>query len=117
VTVERNYDDFLPALNLNVFPSDDVVLRGAIARVITRPTLGSLTPGGSVDEFNFVISTGNPFIEPYRAWNYDLSAEWYFAPGAILSLAGFIKEIEAAADHLCAKRLADIAAYVGYARL
>ncbi|MCP2018767.1 MAG: TonB-dependent receptor [Erythrobacter sp.] len=94
VTVERNYDDFLPALNLNVFPSDDVVLRGAIARVITRPTLGSLTPGGSVDEFNFVISTGNPFIEPYRAWNYDLSAEWYFAPGAILSLAGFIKEIE-----------------------
>ena len=94
VTVERNYDDFLPALNLNVFPSDDVVLRGAIARVITRPTLGSLTPGGSVDEFNFVISTGNPFIEPYRAWNYDLSAEWYFAPGAILSLAGFIKEVE-----------------------
>ena len=94
MTVERSYDDFLPALNLNVFPSDDFIIRGAIARVITRPSLGNLTPGGSVDEFNFRITTGNPFIEPYRAWNYDLSAEWYFAPGAIVSLAGFIKEIE-----------------------
>lgn len=94
VTVERTYEDFLPALNLNVFPSDDFIIRGAIARVITRPSLGNLTPGGSVDEFNFRITTGNPFIEPYRAWNYDLSAEWYFAPGAILSLAGFIKEVE-----------------------
>ena len=94
VTVERSYDDFLPALNLNVFPADSFVLRGAIAQVITRPSLGSLTPGGSVDQFNFRITTGNPFIDPYRAWNYDLSAEWYFAPGAILSLAGFIKDIE-----------------------
>lgn len=94
VTVERDYDDFLPALNINVFPADSFIIRGAVAQVITRPSLGSLTPGGSVDEFNFRISTGNPFIEPYRAWNYDISAEWYFAPGAILSLAGFIKEIE-----------------------
>ncbi|AKM08590.1 TonB-dependent receptor [Pelagerythrobacter marensis] len=94
VTVERSYDDFLPAVNVNVFPSDNFIIRGAIAQVITRPTLGQLTPGGTVDEFNFRITSGNPFIEPYRAWNYDLSLEWYFAPGAILSLAGFIKDIE-----------------------
>lgn len=94
VNVDRSYDDFLPAANLNIFPADNFIVRGAIAQVITRPTLGSLTPGGSVDEFNFRISSGNPFIEPYRAWNYDLSLEWYFAPGAILSLAGFVKDIE-----------------------
>ncbi|MBB3035047.1 TonB-dependent receptor [Alteriqipengyuania lutimaris] len=94
VTVERSYDDMLPAVNLNVFPAEDFIVRGAVARVITRPTLGSLTPGGSVDQFNFRISSGNPFLEPYRAWNYDVSLEWYFAPGAIISLAGFIKDIE-----------------------
>ncbi|WBY17100.1 TonB-dependent receptor [Erythrobacteraceae bacterium WH01K] len=94
VTVQRSYDDFLPAANLNIFPSDDFIIRGAIAKVITRPSLGNLTPGGSVDEFNFRITTGNPFIEPYRAWNYDLSLEYYFAPGALVSLAGFIKAIE-----------------------
>lgn len=93
VTIERSYDDFLPSANLNIEPFEDFVVRGAIAKVITRPTLGSLTPGGSIDQFNFRITSGNPFIDPYRAWNYDLSLEYYFAPGAIISVAGFIKDI------------------------
>ena len=93
VTIERSYDDWLPAANINIWPSDDFVIRGAVAKVITRPSLGNLTPGGSVDQFNFRITSGNPFIDPYRATNYDLSLEYYFAPGAIVSLAGFIKDI------------------------
>ncbi len=94
VTVKRSYDDLLPAVNLNFFPADNFIIRAAAAKVITRPSLGSLTPGGSVDEFNFGISSGNPYIDPYRAWNYDLSFEYYFAPGAIASLALFRKEVQ-----------------------
>ncbi len=41
---------------------------------MTRPTLGSLTPGGSADGFNYRVTSGNPFLEPYRATNYDLVA-------------------------------------------
>jgi len=93
VTVRREYDDFLPAVNINVFPTENFIIRGAVAQVVTRPSLGNLTPGGSVDQFNFRITSGNPFIQPYRAWNYDVSLEWYFAQGAILSLAGFVKEV------------------------
>lgn len=93
VTVERGYDDWLPSANLNVEVFEDFLVRAAVAKVLTRPSLGSLTPGGSVDQFNFRISAGNPFIDPYRAWNYDLSLEYYFAPGAIFSVAGFIKDI------------------------
>jgi len=94
VTVDRTYDDWLPSFNLNLHPTDNIILRGAIAKVITRPTLGSLTPGGSVDQFNFRITSGNPFLEPYRATTFDLAAEWYFAPGAIASVALFAKDIE-----------------------
>jgi TonB-dependent receptor len=94
VTVERTYDDVLPALNVNVFPADNFIIRGAVAKVLTRPTLGSLTPGGSVDQFNFRITTGNPNLAPYRAWNYDFALEWYFAPGAIASVALFQKDVE-----------------------
>ncbi len=93
VTVKRDYDDFLPSFNLNLYPADNVILRGAIAKVITRPTLGSLTPGGSVDQFNFRVTSGNPFLDPYRATTYDLAAEWYFAPGALASVAFFVKDI------------------------
>lgn len=94
VTVKRSYDDWLPAMNINFFPTSNLILRGAVAKVVTRPTLGTLTPGGSVDQFNFRITSGNPFIEPYRATNYDLALEWYFARGAIASVALFAKDVE-----------------------
>jgi len=40
------------------------------------------------------VSYGNPFIEPFRADNTDVSLEWYFDEGALLSLAYFRKDIE-----------------------
>lgn len=92
-TVTRSYDDWLPSANLAVFPTQNVILRAAVADVMTRPTLGSLTPGGSADGFNYRVTSGNPFLEPYRARNYDLAAEWYFAPQAVLSVAWFKKDV------------------------
>jgi iron complex outermembrane recepter protein len=93
-TIERSYDDWLPSANLAIFPAQNLIIRAAAAEVITRPTLGSLTPGGSVDCFNFRVNSGNPFLEPFRATNYDLAIEWYFAPQALLSIAGFIKNVD-----------------------
>lgn len=93
-TVERTYDDWLPSANLALYPVENVIVRFAAAEVITRPTLGSLTPGGTADGFNYRVSTGNPFLEPYRATNYDVAVEWYFAPQAMLSVAAFKKNID-----------------------
>lgn len=93
-TVARTYDDWLPALNVALFPADKIIIRGAVSKVITRPTLGSLTPGGSVDGFNYRVSFGNPQLDPYRATSFDLSAEYYFAPQSIFSVAAFKKNIE-----------------------
>lgn len=93
-TIERSYDDWLPAANIAFFPTENLIIRAAAAEVITRPTLGSLTPGGNADGFNFRVTSGNPFLDPFRATNYDVAVEWYFAPGALLSVAGFIKNVD-----------------------
>jgi TonB-dependent receptor len=93
VTVERHYDDWLPSINFALFPNDNIVIRAAMSKVITRPTLGNLTPGGSVDGFNYRVSFGNPFLDPFRATAYDLAFEWYFADEAIASVALFRKDI------------------------
>lgn len=93
VTVDRSYEDWLPSVNLALYPLDDLVIRGAISEVITRPTLGNLTPGGSVDGFNYRVTFGNPFLDPFRATAYDLALEWYFAREAIASVALFRKDI------------------------
>lgn len=92
-TVTRSYEDWLPSANLALYPTESTIVRLAVADVMTRPTLGSLTPGGSADGFNYRVTSGNPFLEPYRATNYDLSFEWYFAPQAVLSVALFKKDV------------------------
>ena len=93
-SVKNDYSDTLPSLNLALDVTEDIVLRASYADVMSRPGLSTLSPGGSVDPFNLTVSYGNPFIDPFRATNYDLSAEYYFDEGALLSLAYFIKDIE-----------------------
>jgi iron complex outermembrane recepter protein len=93
VTVDRDYEDWLPSFNLALYPAKDIVIRGAIAKVMTRPSLGNLTPGGTADGFNYRITSGNPFLEPFRATNFDLALEWYFAPQSIFSVALFKKDV------------------------
>jgi TonB-dependent receptor len=93
VEVERSYDDWLPSVNLAFFPTEDIVIRAAASNVITRPSLGNLTPGGSVDGFNYRVTFGNPFLQPFRATAYDLAFEYYFAPQSIFSVALFKKDI------------------------
>jgi len=94
VTVKRDYSDTLPSVNLALEPMADIILRASWAEVMTRPGLGNLTPGGSVDVFNRVYTAGNPNLDPFRAQATDLAVEWYFAEESMLSLAWFQKDIE-----------------------
>ncbi|KAK0340474.1 hypothetical protein LTR94_030351, partial [Friedmanniomyces endolithicus] len=94
-TVDRDYDDVLPALNLTAEVTPEFLVRFGAAKVMTRPNLGSVTPGGSLSTVGvFSVSSGNPYLDPIRATTYDLSAEWYFAPDALLSVGLFYKDIE-----------------------
>ena len=93
VTVERVYEDWLPAANLALYPTDKLIFRASAAKVMTRPNLSNLTPGGSVDGFNYRITAGNPQLKPYRANAFDASMEWYFARESIFSIAVFKKDI------------------------
>jgi TonB-dependent receptor len=94
VTATNSYSDTLPSINLVLEPTEDIVLRAAYAEVISRPTLGSLTPGGSIATFGDpTLSFGNPRLDPFQADAFDLAFEWYFADAAVFSVAGFWKDI------------------------
>ncbi len=94
VTVDNAYNDWLPTLSVVLEPTDTLLIRGNIARQMARPTLASLTPGGTFNPFNQTLSFGNPQLDPFRANSFDLGVEWYFAPEALLSVAVFYKDIE-----------------------
>ncbi len=96
VTVENSYSDTLPSINLALSLTETVILRSAWAKVMSRPGLGNLTPGGSIGVFGTppTVNFGNPLLEPTRADAFDLGAEWYFAEGSMLGFAYFQKDVE-----------------------
>ncbi len=94
VTTDNDYDDVLPSFNLALEPREDVVIRLGAAKVMSRPTLGDLTPGGSVSPTTRTVSYGNPLLDPFRATNYDFSVEWYFQTEGLLAAAVFYKDID-----------------------
>lgn len=97
VSFERDYTDWLPSATLRYEAADDVVVRAGVFRSVVRPRPGQMAPRFIVeenDEGEREGEFGNPDLKPYKAWNFDLSAEWYFARGAVLSAGLFYKTVE-----------------------
>jgi iron complex outermembrane receptor protein len=94
VTATNDYKDFLPSFNLATNLTDEFLVRLAAAKVMSRPALGNLNPGGTVNTVGALsISSGNPLLEPFRAKTFDASFEYYFKNKAFLGLGLFQKNI------------------------
>jgi TonB-dependent receptor len=95
ITVDRpTYRDWLPSVNTALWVTEQVVVRAAAARVMARPALDNLSPGGTVDSFNYEVEYQNPSLDPTRATALDAALEWYFSDNSLVSLALFWKDIE-----------------------
>lgn len=99
-TARRNYTDLLPSLIVRVTPRVDVIVRLAYTRSLGRPNYSDLTPGGEVEfedngdgTFDGSVSLGSPGLKPFVSDALDAGVEYYFAPGGLLSLGGFVKFI------------------------
>lgn len=91
---ERSYTDVLPSANLAVDLSDQVVLRFAAGKTVTRPDFVDITPGVDLNGTLLTGRGGDPDLNPYRANQYDLSIEWYPDRETIVALAAFYKDIQ-----------------------
>lgn len=96
VTLKNGYGDWLPSFTFVAKPRQDMVLRLAGASVMTRPNLSFMQVSQTVnlERVPVSINNGNPFLDPYRADQLDLSAEWYINDIDSLSIAFFVKEVE-----------------------
>jgi TonB-dependent receptor len=93
-TAVQNYTDVLPSLNLNVEPIQDVIVRFATSKVMSRPTLQTLTPAGSIDLDKRTYSGGNPTLDPIRGTTYDMNLEWYKDKDTLFSVGYFFKNMK-----------------------
>ncbi len=98
--VVRNvYKDWLPSLNLRYSIDDNKLLRFAVSRTMTRPDYSaiagavSLSPPATVGGIG-TGSGGNPELEPILSTNFDATFEWYYGERALLSVSGFLMDID-----------------------
>ncbi|GAA5443189.1 vitamin B12 transporter BtuB [Microbulbifer sp. NBRC 101763] len=96
------YTDTLPSLNLNFELTEQDYIRFAAAKVMGRPPVGQLKGGAGswnsvnndgATEYN-VWTKGSPYLDPFRANQFDLAYEHYFEDGGAVTAAIFWKDIE-----------------------
>ena len=96
-TEKGNYSKVLPSLNVGFWPRKDILIRAALAQVISRPSLNQLAPTRvdfTLDRTYEVFYDGNADLEPVEADQADLSFEWYFDDKSVLSAAAFWKDLD-----------------------
>jgi len=93
LTVNRNYLDVLPSLNLKYNLTDDFLVRLAASRTMSRPTLSQISPTVTASGSTQSLTSKNPYLDPFRSNNIDLAGEWYFSAGGLLAATLFYKDI------------------------
>lgn len=110
-TVERivgggDYTEVLPSLNVIMDLRDDVLLRGAVYRGLSRadPADMNFSRSFSTDTddgpttleelITGVNASGNPSFDPLTSWSYDVAAEWYPNEDTILAVTLYAKDFK-----------------------
>ena len=88
----------LPSLNINYALNDEMIVRFAVSKTMTRPAFDALNPRLNINENVWGLTAtgaaGNSGLKPLKSTNFDFSWEWYFNESSILSAAVFYKDMK-----------------------
>ncbi|MDC8773838.1 TonB-dependent receptor [Roseateles albus] len=94
-SVDNNYTDVLPNLNMAYDLNKKVILRGAISKVMARHSFNLLSPGFTPDGTILTDGkAGNPLLKPVHANQAEFGAEWYFDDAAVIAATAFVKKLD-----------------------
>lgn len=98
--ISNSYHDWLPAFNLSVDITPDLVLRANWARNLARPkpsnlvaTINCVEDQTDPDAIEDACSAGNPDLLPYRADQWEVNLAWYPNRDTLVSL-GYYKKFQ-----------------------
>ncbi|MBU2675746.1 MAG: TonB-dependent receptor [Gammaproteobacteria bacterium] len=106
VTEGTDFWEILPSINASYHVNDDLKVRFGVARVLARPRIEDMRASReftfndqNIDETDLEDSPwggngGNAFLEPWMAWQFDVSVETYFGSSGYAALAFYHKDLE-----------------------
>ncbi|QDO99905.1 TonB-dependent receptor [Thalassotalea sp. PS06] len=112
VTLDSSYTKYLPSLNLRFDLGNELYLRAAAYRAMSRFQLNAMSAGVSYEicedvddesqcdentntDYSQVVQSGRAngnHMNPYMSTNYDLSLEYYPSEDSALTLAAYYKD-------------------------
>ncbi|MCM2680739.1 TonB-dependent receptor [Echinimonas agarilytica] len=105
---DNSFNNLLPSLNMTLEVNDDVELRFAAYKAVSRPDMWFYGAGRDVnidasdegyesveDALDDVTSKGNPNLELLESNNFEFGVNWYFADESMFSIALYHKAFEA----------------------
>lgn len=94
VANEVNYNFLLPSMNIAFNATDDVILRFAASRTMTRPNPSAMLPATNFSDPSAQnASYGNPGLSPYLSTNIDFGGEWYTGDEGYVGATFFGKQM------------------------
>jgi TonB-dependent receptor len=96
VVITTNSHGWLPAFNLALDVTKQLVARVSVNRNVNRPALGDLAAAGSITTRpnGGSASFGNPFLKPYKATSAEGSLEYYMDRSGFASIGFFYKSMD-----------------------
>lgn len=98
VTASAKYSKVLPSINAKLDVTDELVVRLAYSKTLTRPDMTLLNPAPAFPQqvrlSSLEATAGNPDLSPFIADNYDASVEWYYGESSYLTVGYFRKDID-----------------------
>ena len=97
VAIDKDYDHWLPSINVRYEAAPDLILRAAAYRSIVRPGPFQQAPRIAVEEADDGEREGefgNPDLRPAEAWNFDAAAEYYLSSNGAIFASLFYKSLD-----------------------
>lgn len=93
-TYKHHYTDLLPSLLLKYKFCTDGNLRASVTKTISRPKYSALIANKCFNTTDYTATIGDPNTKPAKAFNFDLSADYYFKSVGMVSVGMFYKNIK-----------------------
>ncbi len=92
VQEKNSYADLLPSVNARYEFNEDLIGRASVHRSVVRPRVEDVAFRVAIDGDEAEL--GNPSLDPFRAWNADVSLSYYPTDLSVMSAGVFWKQID-----------------------
>ena len=111
ISMDGDYSDVLPSLNLTAELADGLLLRVAASETLIRPAMTDIAYKRTASWSSYRFTDGNPGLEPTYADQWEVGLEKYLANGGLLAASYFRKKIDGVVINALTGVVADVPVY------